>query len=286
MRRRVAGLRMLVTGASSGIGRSLAEHAARRGARVLLAARSEDALNQLAESLRRGGADVVAVRADVTIDVDRHHILDVAVDRFGGLDILVNNAGILATGHFADAMPDRLRQIMETNFFAAAELMRLAVPLLRQGNRPMIVNIASVTGRRGVPARPEYSASKFALAGLTEAVRAELAKDSIDVLLVNPCLVNTALETNMIESRARREWQDRKMISPDIVALKTLRAIERGQHEITIGTSGRLMLLVNRIAPRLVDFLMARYVKKLYRSSATQGADRDFAHSSEMAKSR
>jgi short-subunit dehydrogenase len=157
---------------------------------------------------------------------------------------------------------------METNFFAAAELMRLAVPLLRQGRLPMIVNIASVTGRRGVPARPEYSASKFALTGLSESVRAEVAKDGIDVLVVHPCFVNTALERNMLESRARREWQDRKMMSPDLVAAKTLRAIERGSHEITIGTSGRLMLLLNRLLPRLVDCLMARYVKRLYRKSA------------------
>lgn len=273
MKRRVAGSRILVTGASSGIGRSLAEHAARRGARVILAARSEDGTRQIADSLRRDGCEVVAIRGDVTCDEDRRRMLDAAVQHFGGLDILVNNAGILATGHFCDAAPDRLRQIMETNFFAAAELIRLAVPLLRQGTRPMIVNIASVTGRRGVPARPEYSASKFALTGLSEAVRAELSKDGIEVLVVHPCLVNTALEKNMLESRARREWQDHKMISPDIVALKTLRAIERGTHEITIGTSGRLMLLVNRIAPRLVDCLMARYVKRLYRHTPQSPED-------------
>lgn len=210
------------------------------------------------------GADVVAVCGDVSIEEDRQRMIQAAQDHFGGLDILVNNAGVLATGHFADASSRRLRQVMETNFFAAAELIRLAVPVLRKGQRPMIVNIASVTGRRGVPARPEYSASKFALTGLSEAVRAELGKDGIDVLVVHPCLVNTALEEKMLESRARREWQDRKKMSPDMVAQKTLRAMERGKHEITIGTSGRLMLLVNRIAPRLVDFLMARYVRKLY----------------------
>ena len=285
MKRRVAGSRILVTGASSGIGRALAELAARRGARVVLAARSDDALTQLADSLRRDGADVVAIRADVTLEADRRLMLDAALQHFGGLDILVNNAGILATGHFADASPDRLRQIMETNFFAAAELMRLAVPVLRQGNRPMIVNIASVTGRRGVPARPEYSASKFALTGLSEAVRAELSKDGIDVLVVHPCLVNTALEKNMLESKGRREWQDRKMTPPDVVALKTLRAIERGKHEIVIGGSGRLMLLVNRVAPRLVDCLMARYVKKLYRRAVNQSPDRNIEHRSEVAQS-
>jgi len=262
---------MVVTGASSGIGRALAELAARRGARVVLAARSQRVLDEIADSLERDGAEAVAVAADVSRDDDRRRMLDVAVERFGGLDILVNNAGVLATGHFADAGPDRLRNIMEVNFFAAAEMIRHAVPLLRRGNRPMIVNIASITGRRGIPARPEYSASKFALIGLSEAIRAELAKDAIDVLVVNPCLVNTALEKHTLESRARREWQDRRKIAPEVVAHATLRAIERGKHEITVGSGGRAMLLVNRLWPRLADYFMARYVRRLYREPDAAG---------------
>jgi short-subunit dehydrogenase len=265
MKRRIEGLRILVTGASSGIGRAISEHGARRGARIVLAARTQGVLDQIAASLRQAGHSALAVRADVTDAADRQRVLDTAAREFGGLDILINNAGILATGHFVDAAPERLAKIMQVNFLAAAELMRGAVPLLRHGTTPMIVNIASVTGRRAVPARPEYSASKFALIGLSEAVRAELAKDGIDLLVVNPCLVNTALEKNMLESRARREWQDRKMMSPDVVAIRTLRAIERGKHEITIGFNGKAIVLLNRLAPRLVDFLMARYVKRLYR---------------------
>jgi short-subunit dehydrogenase len=264
MKRQISGSRVLVTGASSGIGRAIAEQTARRGARVLLAARSEPTLIQIAERLKKDGGDAVALRADVTSTEDRQRLIAAAVEHFGGLDILVNNAGVLATGHFADAAPERLRTIMEVNFFAAAELIRLAVPQLRRGVRPMIVNICSITGRRGVPARSEYSASKFALIGLSEAVRAEVAKDGIDVLVVQPCLVNTPMEANMLESKARREWQDRKRISPETVAEHTLRAIERGRKEITIGFSGRALLTVNRFAPRLVDALMNRYVRKLY----------------------
>src|SRR5262245_53317711 len=153
---------------------------------------------------------------------------------------------------------------METNFYAAAELMRLAIPLLHESEYPTVVNIASITGRRAVPARSEYSASKFALVGLSEAVRAELAKDDINVLVVNPCFVNTQLERNMLESKARREWQDEKLISPHCVAERTLKAILQRRHEVTIGANGKLLLLINRIFPRLVDRLMARYVKRLY----------------------
>jgi short-subunit dehydrogenase len=272
MKATLAGSRMLVTGASSGIGRALAELAARRGARVVLTARSAETLRQIVDSLSRDGCDVLAHCGDVTIEQDRRRMLETVAERLGGLDILVNNAGILATGHFCDATADRLRQIMETNFFAAAELMRQAIPMLRHGVRPTIVNIASITGRRGVPARPEYSASKFALIGLSEAVRAELAKDAINVLVVNPCFVNTQLECNTLESKARREWQDRKLISPHAVADRILHAILRRRHEVTIGGSGKLLLLVNRLFPRLVDRLMARYVGRLYRET-TRPAD-------------
>jgi short-subunit dehydrogenase len=259
--------RVLVTGASSGIGRAIAELAARRGARVMLAARSCDVLVQTAESLAREGCDVTVQCGDVTKDEDRDRMMASVVRALGGLDILINNAGILATGHFSEASPLRLRQVMETNFFAAAELMRAAIPLLRHGHDPCIVNIASITGRRGVPARPEYSASKFALVGLSEAVRAELAKDGIHVLVVNPCFVNTPLENNTLESKARREWQDRKLIAPEFVAEQTLKAIRKRRHEVTIGGNGKALLLMNRFFPRLVDRLMARYVRRLYRAA-------------------
>ena len=110
----------------------------------------------------------------MTSDADRRRLLDAAVERFGGLDVLINNAGVASFGHFADCTEAILRQVMEVNFFAPAELIRLAIPILTRGRQPAIVNVASMCGRRGMPAWSEYSASKFALCGLTEALRGEL----------------------------------------------------------------------------------------------------------------
>src|SRR5262249_9807638 len=151
--------------------------AARRGARVIAAARSLELLRELAETVRGRGDQLQIVQADVTSADDRQRVLDAAVACYGGLDILINNAGIGATGHFADGSPDRLRKIMEVNFFGLVETTRLFIPLLRQGNFPAILNISSVAGKRGIPARSEYSASKFAVHGFSEALRAELEKD-------------------------------------------------------------------------------------------------------------
>src|SRR5947209_17853799 len=115
-RRNIAGLRILITGASQGIGRALALEAARQGAKVLAAARSEELLAELARQAAAAGHPLQTVRADVTEPADRQKMADEAQRLLGGLDVLVNNAGIGATGHFADAAADRLRKIFEVNF--------------------------------------------------------------------------------------------------------------------------------------------------------------------------
>src|SRR5690242_14252986 len=130
MGRELRGTRILVTGASSGIGRCLVEQAAGAGAQLALVARSADKLKELSERLAAGGADVLALPADVTQESDRQHILSAVLERFDGLDVLVNNAGVGSWGHFAEGSEEILRQVMEVNFFAPAELIRLMVPVL------------------------------------------------------------------------------------------------------------------------------------------------------------
>src|SRR5262249_54287450 len=200
MGRDLKGRRVLITGASSGIGKCLAEQAALAGARVALAARSADRLGEVAGRLTAQGADVLAFPADVTSEVERRRLLDAVVERFDGLDVLMNNAGVGSWGHFADGSEAILRQVMEVNFFAPAELIRLAVPVLTRGRQPAVVNVASMCGRRGMPAWSEYSASKFALVGLTEALRAELARFDVDVLLVLPGLTRSDLSRHLLRS--------------------------------------------------------------------------------------
>src|SRR5262249_32805989 len=157
-RRKIEGSRILITGASQGIGRAIAVAAARRGGKVLAAARSADLLRELADEGNQNGGTLETGLADCTNAQDRQAMADATKRLFSGLDILVNNAGIGATGHFADAAPDRLRKIMEVNFFGLTETTRLFLPLLKEGVRPAIVNISSIAARRGIPGRSEYSA--------------------------------------------------------------------------------------------------------------------------------
>lgn len=264
MRRDLRGARLLLTGASSGIGRCLAEQAAGAGARLILTARSADKLHALAQSLTALGAEAVAAPGDITSATDRQHVLTTAVERFGGLDVLINNAGVGSWCHFAESSEEILRRVLEVNFFAPAELIRLAIPVLRNGRQPAIVNVASMCGRRGIPAWSEYSASKFALCGLTEALRGEMVRFAIDVLLVLPGLTRSELWQHLLRNTGRYRLDVNKGMTPERAAAGILRAVKKNRTETVLGWDARWLLRVNRFVPSLVDALLARQVRRLY----------------------
>jgi short-subunit dehydrogenase len=263
-RRTIQGSRILITGASQGIGRSLAIEAARQGASVLAAARSERLLDELVQLVRSTGGTIEAVVADVTSPADRQAMVEAAQRHFGGLDILVNNAGIGATGHFAEASPERLRKIMEVNFFGLTETTRAFLPMLKRGRQPAIVNISSIAGKRAIPARSEYSASKFAVQGFSQALRAELAKDGIEVLVICPGLTQTNFSKNMLEQKAKMAIDHMRGMTAEAVALATLRAIERGRNGLVLSFKAKLIAWVSRFFPRLADFIARRKVASLF----------------------
>ncbi len=200
----------------------------------------------------------------MTVPADRERLLRSAVEKWGGLDVLINNAGVASFGHFATSTEEVLRQVMEVNFFAPAELTRLAIPYLRMGRLPAIVNVASMCGRRGVPAWPEYSASKFALCGLTEALQGEMARFDIDVLLVVPGLTSTGLSQHLLRNAGRMKINHQGGMPAEKVAAGILRALTRGKAETILGWEARWILRANRWFPWLVNAFMARKVRKLY----------------------
>jgi short-subunit dehydrogenase len=261
-RRTLRDLRILITGASQGIGRALVERAAARGARVLAAARSVDLLQQFQAEVRGQGGNCEIVAADVASPEGRQQMLDAVQQHLGGLDVLVNNAGVGATGHFADADPTRLRTIMEINFFGLTETTRLFLPLLKRGTTPAIVNVSSVIGKRAVPGASEYCASKFAVQGFSEALRAELSKDGVDVLVVCPGRTRTHFTDNLLERKVGRIAEAARGQSPEHVAEATLRALERGKNEICLTFTGWLMVTVNRFCPRFVNWVAARRARR------------------------
>ncbi len=260
-KRMIRGSRAIVTGASSGIGRALALALARAGASQVLVARREDALRLLGDEIARmGGPPCVVVPGDITSPGVRAVALDKAREQLGGLDILVNNAGASAHGRFASASADRLRHIMEVNFFAPVELLRAALPLLSEGRDPVVVNVASILGHRGIPFNSEYCASKFALRGFSEAARPELLGLGIHVLVVSPGTTDTELFDHLLEKTETLPWKMPRGVPPERVARAALRALESGKDEIVPHRTGRLLVWMNRCCPWLVSRWLRRYV--------------------------
>jgi short-subunit dehydrogenase len=260
MRRTIAGTRSLITGASSGIGRHLALELARQGGDVVLMARRLPELESLATEIRTRGRKAVVAAGDVTMQADRTAALNAAQAEFGGLDVLINNAGVTAHGLFSAASPDLSTTIMQVNFFAAVDLTREALPLLQAGRKPMLVNIGSILGARGIPFNAEYCASKFALHGWTEAIRTELMPLGIDVLLATPGTTDTDFFSHMLDKKMELPWGSRRGANPVKVARAIVRAMKRGRRTVLPSLSGRALLMLQHLSPRLVDRIMRKYV--------------------------
>jgi short-subunit dehydrogenase len=156
-----------------------------------------------------------------------------------------------------------LRAIFEVNFFALTELTRVFLPVLKKGNQPAVVNISSILGKRALPGRVEYCASKFAVQGFSEGLRAELAKDGVDVLVVCPGLTRTNFGQNMFARKTRWQADFATGMAPEVVAQATLRALERRRSDIELTFGGRMLTLMNRFFPRWVDWIVTRHIKRL-----------------------
>ena len=258
-KREIKGSRVIVTGASSGIGRAVTLELAREGAKLVAVARREDRLKQLADEINDINGRIEIIPGDITDAQIRQRAIEAAQSHYGGLDILVNNAGIGAMGRFEDADPQRVRKIFEVNFFAMVEMIRLALPLLKKSSAPMVVNVSSILGHRGAPHSSEYSASKFAVQGFSEAIRAEFFQQGIDVLVVSPGTTETEFFDNVIEHTSGPNWPRHKLVSAAVVARAMIKAMRRGRHEIIPYTPGKILCWLNRLSPSLVDRIMARY---------------------------
>jgi short-subunit dehydrogenase len=257
-RRSLVDSRVLLTGASSGIGWELALALARQKAKLVAVARREERLQKLAAEVRSLGGEVQLLVGDVTDPAIRAAAVNIAQRAYGGLDVLINNAGVGAVGRFDHADEERLRRVMEVDFFAAAELIRVALPLLRHGNRPLVVNVGSILGHRAIPNMSEYCASKFALTALSESLAAEFAHLGIDVLLVSPGRTVSEFQENLLTQRTETQWPGLPRTNTAVVARRIIKAMERGRSRLLPNWSAKFLYFANRAAPGLVDRFFAR----------------------------
>jgi short-subunit dehydrogenase len=254
--RKLGGSHVLLTGASSGIGRALAQQLMSAGAFVWGTARREDRLRELSFA----SPDRFRYLAgDIADPEHRTRLLAAINESWGRLDVIINNAGVGGVGSFAKASESRLRRIMEVNFFAPVELIRDGLPLLRRGQNPLIVNVGSVLGHRAIPGKSEYCASKFALHGFSDALRAELTPEGIDVLLVSPSTTSSEFGDHVLDSPQLPRRTGWGTMSAEAVAACTLRAMRRGRHEVILSLPGKLLVWLDRLSPPLLNRLLARF---------------------------
>jgi short-subunit dehydrogenase len=259
MRRDLVGKRVLLTGASSGIGWYVADHLVRAGAFVLVTGRRQERLDQLRLSFGNPQKRLIAVAGDVADHQHRLALVATAVEQFGGLDILINNAGIGAFGQFEEASPERLRRVFEVDFFAATELTRLALPHLHRGRQPAICLVNSVLGHRGVPNKSEYCAAKFALRGWSESLRVELKPAGIDVVSVSPSTTRSEFFQSLVDSHGDRPASPFGAQSAATVASSVIRALRKRKRDLILSPGGKALVWLARLAPKFTDRLLLQY---------------------------
>jgi short-subunit dehydrogenase len=264
---------ILVTGASRGIGKRVAERLAKLGARLAITARSAEEIAKLARDLQAHGAEVEAIPADLTRPEDRERLVSTTVTRFGGLDVLMNCAGVCSFGEFSTSSEEITRRVLEVNFFAPIEMIRLCQPhltrsaeLARDGWTPAVLNLASICGRWGIPSMSEHCASKHAFVGLTEALRGEFARFGIDVLLVLPGLVRSDdLNRHLLRNEGKIYLDFAGAQPPDEVADSVVRSLLKNRTEAAVGFVSWWVWMTRRLFPRAVRFFMQRKVWKYAR---------------------
>jgi len=256
---------VIITGASSGIGKSLSEMLGRQEAKVVIAARNPDKLSQLEQALRKKNYDVLAVQTDVSIEEDCKKLIAETIKKFGSIDILINNAGISMRAIFEDVNLKVIKQLMDTNFWGTVYCTKYALPYLLK-NKGSVVGVSSVAGYKGLPGRTGYSASKFAMQDFLETLRIENMKKGLHVLIACPGFTasnirNTALAKDG-SMQGESPLDEEKLMTSETVAKYIIDAIEKRKHRIVLTTQGKLIVLLNKFFPKFMDKMVYNHMAK------------------------
>jgi NADP-dependent 3-hydroxy acid dehydrogenase YdfG len=256
---------VIITGASSGIGKACAGTFLKNGYSVVISGRNSAKLNEVAVALDPSGSRLLAVTADVSREDDCKALVQAAVQKFGKIDVLINNAGISMRALFADLDLSVIRQLMDTNFWGTVYCTKFALPYLLEA-KGSVVGVSSIAGKKGLPGRTGYSSSKFAMEGFLETLRTENLKKDLHVLVACPGFTATDIRNTALSADGTTQGEsprdEQKMMTADEVANEIFTAVVKRKRDLILTGNGKLTVWLNKFFPAMMDKLVYNHMAK------------------------
>lgn len=265
----------IITGASAGIGQEIARRSAKEGAKLVLAARSEDKLQQLSDELAAAGCQALVVRTDVSDPNDLNELVTKTIEHFGRIDILVNNAGVECFRHFEQADAEEILQTIETNLTGSIMLTRYVIPHMLKQKSGAIINMASTAGKHCPPFASVYGATKAGLIGFTQGLRGEYMSHGITATAICPGFTKSGgIYDHIVKTTGKKTSLALGGTSTAAVANAVIKAIRKGPPELIVNWPPvRPAMVLREIFPRLGEMLATAVSKKFVKRAADAAAE-------------
>jgi len=256
---------VIITGASSGIGKACAEKFGGEGAKVVIAARNQEKLNSVADQLTQKSIDVLAVQCDVSKQEDCQKLIDETINKYGSIDVLINNAGISMRAIFNDTDVKVLEQVMNINFWGTVYSTKYALPHLLK-SKGSVVGVSSIAGYVGLPARTGYSASKYAMQGFLDALRTENLKTGLHVMVACPGFTASNIRNTALSSDGSQQGEsprdEGKMMTAEEVANHIYNGINQRKRTLVLTTEGKLAVFLGKLFPKFIEKQVFKKMEK------------------------
>ena len=247
---------VIITGGSSGIGKALATTFGKNGSKVIITGRKQEELDATVKELKALGIEVTGIQGDVSSPEENKRMVEATVAKYGGIDVLVNNAGISMRALFEELNYEVIKRVMDINFFGAVNMTHLCLPYLLK-SKGIVVGISSIAGYRGLPGRTGYSASKFALNGFLESLRAEMINKGVHVLIASPGFTGSNIRKRSLTKDGTPQGdsprEEEKMMTPEECAYHIYRATVKRKKVLILTAQGRWTVFLNKWFPGMMD---------------------------------
>lgn len=256
---------VVVTGASEGIGKACAYQFAKRCKAVVIAARSIEKLKDAETDLKQVNSNILSVVCDVSVELDCKNLIEKAIKTFGKIDVLICNAGLSMRALFNDTDISVIKNLMDVNFWGTVYTTKYALPHLLK-SQGSLVGMSSIAGKKGLPGRSGYSASKFAMEGFLETLRTENLRNNLHVLVACPGFTATAIRDKALNKDGRVQGEsprnEKVMMTADEVGVTIFKAVLQRKRDLILTTNGKLTVWLNKFFPAWMDKVVFNHMAK------------------------